>query len=269
MEKIGSPKLTADVVQKDNSNEGYSEVKLEKLKSLVEGDPQAFFILVGAMKYNEMKGRYENGAFGDADENSKLSTGTPLATGGKDRMLAAAEMHKAYPNAFIVPMSKTRDESKPTYAAVTKDELVRKGVDEDMIILEEESVSTITEYKEAIKITLEKDWKNIVFITSDWHLPRVKALFNHIENFADTEEEKEMAATFVQRVREGKIIPQFLGSTRVLETRSNHYEKLFDALERFSGIQERAKVEAGAVEQIKSGNYAGREIPKKIYEDRD
>lgn len=235
----------------------------------MEGEPDTFFILVGAMKYNDMKGRYENGAFGDADENSKLSTGTSLATSGKDRMLAAAEMHKVFPEAFIVPMSKTRDESKPTYAAVTKEELLRKGVDEDVILLEEESVSTITEYKEGIKMTLENGWKNIVFITSDWHLPRVKVLFNHIENFADTEEEKEMMTTFVQQVREGKIRPQFLGSTRVLEVRSNHYKRLFEALEDFPGIQERIRVEARAVDQIRAGNYANREVPKKIYEDQD
>ncbi len=241
----------------------------ERLKSLVEGEPDAFFILVGAMKYNGKKGRYENGGFGDPDENSKLSTGAALATGGKDRMLTAAEMHTAFPNSFIVPMSKTRDESKPTYAAVTKEELERKGVDSETIILEEESVNTLTEFKEAIKMSLEKGWNNIVFITSDWHLPRVKALFNHIENFADSDEEKNMVATFIQMVRDGKIKPQFLGSTNPLTIRSNHYKRLFDKVDEFPGIQERRKTEQRALGQIRSGNYGGRDIPKKIYEDRD
>jgi hypothetical protein len=261
------------VIPRNQGNEVLADAspsdRVQKLKTLLEGEPDAFFILVGAMKYNSQKGRYENGAFGDQDENSKLSTGKALATGGKDRMLATAELHLAYPGAFIVPMSKTRDDAKPTYAAVTREELLRKGVDESIIILEEESVSTITEYKEAIKIVLEKGWKNIVFVTSDWHLPRVKALFNHIENFADSDQEKEMMTTFAQMVREGKIQPQFLGSTDPLEIRSNHYKRLFDALDEFPGIQERIKTEMDAIEQIKSGTYAGRDIPKKIYEDQD
>ncbi len=240
--------------------------KLSALRALIEGEPQAFFILVGAMKYNEIKKRYESGAFSDEDENSKLTTGVGLATGGKDRVIAAAEIHKAYPGAKIIAMSKTRDAAKPTYAAVTRDELLQKGVASESIVLEEESVNTITEYKEAAKIWQDKKWDSIAFISSDWHLPRCQELFNHIENFADTEAETELLREFADAVRSGALQVQFVGTTSVLSVRSSHYKPLFKALENYPALNARIEQEQKALRQIEEGNYGGRTLTKRMYD---
>lgn len=246
----------------------HGEEKLEALRNLLEGEPEAFFILVGAMKYNEQKEIFESGAFGDVDENSLLSTGTALTTGGKDRMFAAVQMHEVFPKATIVPMSRTRDENKPTYAAVTKDELIRKNVNPEQIVFEDVSINTITEFKEAAKLCLQHGWKDIVFITSNWHLPRSQALFNHIENFAEGEEEDEVLTSFVQAIQNGEIKVQFLGTTEVLSLRDKRYQKLFEAVESDERMLQRKQVEREGLAQIEAGTYAGKQIPKKIWEDQ-
>jgi DUF218 domain len=242
--------------------------KISEIKNLVEGEPNAFLILVGAMKYNDKKGRHESGSFSDADENSRLSTGVSLATGGKDRVLAAEVMSSAFPDAVIVPMSKTRDINKPTYAEIARLELEHKGVPEDKIILEEVSVSTITEFKEAAKLWEQYGWENMVFISSNWHLPRCEALFNHIQNFSSDTEEEELLSRFVSAIRIGDLQVQFLGSTDVLSAKSDHYVNLFAAVEEDVGIVNRKKAEESALNQIASNNYAGQDIPKKIWPEK-
>lgn len=252
-------------VPQENTNESTSRV--EQLKSLVEGEPQALFILVGAMTYNNKKERYESGNFTAVDENSLRSTGKALATGGKDRVYAAAELSTPFPEMKIVAMSKTRDSDKPTYAAVAKYELEQKGVDGENIILEEESVSTITEYKEAAKLwhAHRTEWNNLVFLSSNWHLPRCKALFNHIENFADSPEEAQLLTEFADAVRSGELKIQFIGSTDVLQIRSRHYKPLFDALEEYQPILDRIEQEQKALKQIADDTYDGRQLTKHIW----
>ncbi len=239
-----------------------------KIREMIEGEPEVFFILVGAMKFSQQKGRYENGSFGDADENSLRSTGVPLATGGKDRMLAAEALNQVFPRSLIVPMSRTRNEDKPTYASVTKEELLRKGVPDEIIALEEVSVSTITEFKEAAKMWHQERWTNLAFITSNWHLPRSERLFNRLENFADDETETEILSAFAEAVRNGSVRIQFVGASDVLTAKSKHYETLFKAVDNDEGVRERKRVEAGGIAQIEAGEYGGRKLPKKIWEDR-
>jgi hypothetical protein len=194
--------------------------QISLLRNLVQGTPAAFSILAGTMKYSEPKARYESGSFRDVDENSKLSTGMTQVTGGKDRVLAAAMMHTAFPEAVIVPMSKTRNADKPTYAAVAQAELIQKKVNPDRIILEENSVSTITEFKEAAKLWSKYQWPNLVFISSNWHLPRAEALFNHLENFSEGQPEEHVVTSFIHAIQTGALTIQFLSSTAVLIVKS-------------------------------------------------
>jgi hypothetical protein len=243
----------------NKSPEGKTAV-IEELKNLIEGEPQVFFILVGAMKFSDQKNRYESGSFSTTDENSKLSTGVALPTGGKDRMLAAAKLHLAFPQAFVVPMSRTRDDSKPTYAAMTQAELIHKGVKSEKILLEEVSVSTITEFKAVAKMCEESHWNKIAFITSNWHVPRSKALLNHIVNFADNDEESELLEAFREQIQSGYLKVQFVGSEEVLKIGTKHYDKLFGELVVDPFMEQRILQEKEALSQIANGEYAGRKL---------
>ncbi len=227
-------------------------------RELIEGEPDAIFILTGALKYNDKKGRYETGSFQDKDENSGL------ATGGKDRVLAAAKIHRAFPESTVVPMSRPRDPNLPTYASVMRGELERKGVTPEDIVEEDESVDTISEFKQAARFRKEHGWNRLVFVSSDWHLPRSRALFNHIENFADTPEETELLTEFADAVRAGQIQVQFIGAGEVLVTSSPHYRKLFEKIAEDPGIKKRLELEEKALDQIKAGSYGKYALTKKI-----
>lgn len=246
-----------------------SEEIREALRNLVQGTPDAFCILVGPIEYKEQKGRYVTSSFGVGDENSARALGTALPAGGRDRVLATAEMHKVFPEAYLVAMTKSRDESKPTLARVVANELSEKGVDESKILLEEVSVDTITEYKEAAKLWKKHEWQSMVFILAKWHVPRAEALFNHIEDFADGEEETKLLSEFAEAVRTGALIVQFLDTTKVLSTRSSKFKWFFDEkLAKDPGMQARIVAEKKAVDKIEGGEYGTRKLTHKIWDDK-
>lgn len=242
--------------------------RLTKLRELIQGTPDAFFTLAGAMKYNEQKGRYESGGFSVPDQNSALATGILLATGSKDRVLAAATLHEAFPDATIVTLSRTRDETKPTYAEVARTELINKGINPDQIMVEDESVNTITELKTVARLCRDHAWSNVVIVSSNWHLPRVEALLNHLENFADSPEETALLSSFAETIRRQELTIQFIGTTEVLSTKGRAYERFFDTVSRDPGLQKRIEVEKMAVELIATGHYGNIAIPKKIWDDK-
>lgn len=233
--------------------------KIPKVTELLEGEPEAVFILTGAMKYSEQKGRYESGSFSDKDENSGL------ATGGKDRMLAAVELHHLYPKSTVVPMSRTRNSDLPTYAEVMQGELEWKGVPAEAILQESDSVDTITEFKQAARFIEEHGWQNVVFVSSDYHIPRVKALLNCIENFADTSDETELLKRFADGVRSGDLVVQYIGSGQVLGPVSSHYRNLFQKVSLDEGIQRRVALEEQALKQITEGTYGSYLLTKHIF----
>lgn len=237
--------------------------KTPGIKEIFEHEPDAVFVLTGAMKDNAGKNqklqRYESGSFSDVDENSGL------ATGGKDRMLAAIEVQRVYPETTIVPMSRTRSSELPTYASVMRTELERRGVKSESIIEESESVDTITSFKQAARFMEEHGWKKAAFLSSAWHLPRSQALFNHIENFADTEEEKTLLTRFADQIRSGELEVQFVSSDDILSAVSSRYQQLFEAVQKDPGVQARVALEKKALAQIQNGNYGKYTLAKKLY----
>ncbi len=236
------------------------------LKGLVEGAPDAFFIFAGAMKYDETKGGYVTASFDTHDENSALATGVPLPSGGRDRVLVACGMHGVFPEAYLVAMSKTRDGNKPTYASVTRKELLEKGVDDHRILLQDASVDTVTELKETARLAIERGWSNAVLIVSKWQVPRAEALLNHIEDFADRDEDK-LLSSFANAIKTGTLLVQFLDTTTVLSTINDTYRRFFEeTLASDSGMQARIRAEAEGLRQIVEGTYGGRMLTHKIWE---
>ena len=242
------------------------EVK-QKLRGLVEGSPDAFLMLVGPIQYSEQRERYVSSSFSVGDENSARTLGVSLPAGGRDRVLATVAMHEAFSEASIVAMSKSREEGRPTIASVVARELLAKGVDEDRILLEEVSIDTITEYKEAARFWKQNGWQNIVFVLAHWHVPRATALFNHIEDFADSDDERALLSDFVTAIKSGSLKVQFLDTTKILSTKSDKYERFFDkTLTQDPGMQARVQAEVKAVEQIEAGTYGGKPLTHKVWE---
>lgn len=236
------------------------------LKGLVDGVPDAFFIFAGAMKYDETRGEYVTASFDTHDENSALATGVPLPSGGRDRVLVACEMHDVFPEAYLVAMSKTRDGNKPTYASVTRKELLEKGVDDHRILLRDVSIDTVTELKETARLAIERGWSNVALIVSKWQVPRAEALLNHVEDFADRDED-DLLSSFTNAIKNGTLLVQFLDTTTILSTIHDTYRRFFEeTLTGDSGMQARIRAEAESIRQIAGGTYGGRMLTHKIWE---
>jgi hypothetical protein len=273
-----------------------SEKVVEILKDLVEGTPDAFCILAGPSRLHEARG-YVASSFSIGDENSRLAlregridpeklglhlteaemekvkeTGVPA--GGNDRIIAAAEMSKVFPEAKLVTVTRPRSDAEPTYASIIEEGLRRRGVDEDHIVSEGEdavAVDTITEFKEYAKLWREHGWKNIAFILPAWHVPRASALLNHIEDFSvsDTDEDKAVITKFIEAIKSKELTIQFLDTTTVLSASSNKFKRFFEEdLANDPGMQLREAMEASAMEQIQSGTYGNKTLTHKIWEDK-
>jgi len=268
----------------------------EALKGLVEGTPDAFCILSGPSRFHEERG-YVPSSFSVGDENSKLAMKegridleklgvflTPeeieqvkergVPAGGNDRVIATALMHEVFPDAKLATVTRPRSADEPTYATINEKGLLQRGVRESNILSQGEdavAIDTITEFKEFARMWREYGWTNIVFILSEWHIPRAGALFNHIEDFVDQENEdqKLLIREFTQAIRNGALMIQFLDSTAVLSNRSSKFATFFEEkLANDPGMSVRVALETAAVEQIKAGSYGGRTLTHKIWEDK-
>jgi len=275
-----------------NSHEKTKEALLE----LVEGTPDAFCILAGPSRLHEARG-YVASSFAIGDENSRLAiqegridfeklglhltpeqiakvkkTGVPA--GGNDRIIAAAKLYSAFPDAEIATVTRPRSDDEPTYATIIEEGLIRRGVPEAHILSEGEeavAIDTITEFKEYIKFWKENGWTNMAFVLAKWHVPRATALLNHIEDFSgdDSQEQKELIAEFIEAIRTGELTVQFLDTTTVLSAVSSKFRHFFeDELAHDAGMLLREAMEVSAMEQIEAGTYGGKQLTHKIWQDK-
>ncbi|MEY2665217.1 MAG: hypothetical protein RLZZ480_322 [Candidatus Parcubacteria bacterium] len=268
----------------------------EALMGLVEGSPDAFCILAGPSRLHSERGHVAS-SFAIGDENSRLAiqegridfeklgvhltpeeiervkkSGVPA--GGNDRIIAAAKMHAAFPEATLATVTRPRNDDEPTYASLIEEGLLRRGVPEEQILSEGEeavAVDTITEFKEYIRLWKENGWTNIAFILSKWHVPRATALLNHLEDFSDSdsEEQRELLTEFIEAIRTGELTVQFLDTTSVLSAVSSKFERFFEEeLANDPGMRLREAMELAAVEQIEAGTYGNKQLTHKIWEDK-
>ena len=63
-----------------------------------------------------------------------------------------------------------------TEASVMKAELIRQGVPEEYILMDEESFNTRQNIANAVKLLEGRDVQRVLVVTSDYHLPRAMAI---------------------------------------------------------------------------------------------
>lgn len=70
---------------------------------------------------------------------------------------------------------------KYSHAQVQKNYLLSQGVPLEDIVMEELSCDTVGQaFFIKREILIPKNWKSILVVTSDYHMPRTKEIFNHI-----------------------------------------------------------------------------------------
>lgn len=252
-------------------NENFSESEINKQAELEQrqvkfkeiltretesGDlPEEIFILSGGITEanpgaNGEK-RYESTAYSDEDVHG-------LAGGGRVAVIAAAEIGKVLPEMKLITTS-TVEKDAPSHAAVMKAELVKRGINPDQVILEEESASIFTELVEMVKLAVKNNWSRIGIIANDFRLPRTRAMFTNMELIINYDDPEFMAA--ITEFRKRNIDIAFIPAEEVLENVSGHWRKLFSDFRESEGYVKRIAAEAKGLKDLEEGRY---KVYKKI-----
>jgi len=154
--------------------------------------------------------------------------------GGRDRVEAAALLAKQYSNAYVVTTCQRMDYVLPTLASTYAEELHALGVPNERIIKEEISVNTGTSVQQVLLIAQEKGWKHLLFVSSEFQLPRIEAFYE--------QEKSDIKATMVS-------------SESVLIKHDPAFAERFEEVKKTLEYQKRLAAEARGVAAVKSGTY--------------
>jgi vancomycin permeability regulator SanA len=111
-----------------------------------------------------------------------------LPQNAKYRVEKAVELYnqELAPNMLMTGYKSISDNKTPkeTEAQLMKDYAIELGVDENDIFLEEQAQDTIANIIYSKLIMDEYGWKNMIFVSSDFHMERIKLISDYI--FDDT-----------------------------------------------------------------------------------
>lgn len=163
------------------------------------------------------------------EENDAFGT-----LGGRDRIEAAALLAKKYPSAHLVTTSHRLGRITPSLAQVYADELSALGIEKKRIAREEQSSTTQTAITAALQLAREKNWRHLIFVSSEYHLPRIRAFYEG--------EKSNIAATTVS-------------SESVLMHHDPAFAEYFEKVKKSPEYQKRLVAEQRGLEAIKRGAY--------------
>lgn len=137
-------------------------------------------ILGGALK-KDADGKWRTTNFDEGD-NFGIS-------GDRLRVVAASYLYKKNPDQLIIVSGgkgQLKDvlPRKITLASVIEGELVEQGVPLEKIIKEERSGNTYQQLKKLLKILKKRKFDKITIISNKCHLPRVRAIIEYKDEFA-------------------------------------------------------------------------------------
>lgn len=91
------------------------------------------------------------------------------------RIDAAAKAWKER-NALIVVCGAQGSNEPAPEAHVMREELIRQGVPEEMILMDDQSFNTRQNIANAVRLLEDREVQRVLIVTSDYHLPRAMAL---------------------------------------------------------------------------------------------
>lgn len=238
--------------------------KKEKYIELFHGEPEAIFVFSGDIvknesmdifpaEFGEENAEYRSSAVSDLDPFGHIS-------GGMFRVVAAAKAAEQFPKAKIVTVSRDKEASpgRPSHASVMADELTRRRVGRERIILEENSISTATEIREMLILAAKMGWKKIAVITSGYHIPRAEKIFE-ITRVSDEKgllkawDDRELQES-LQNLKDTEFI--FISEEQILAgAEGGTWKVVFDKLKKSNGYLKRLAIEQQGVKDLAEGTY--------------
>ena len=107
----------------------------------------------------------------------KLNSDGSMSSELLSRLQTALDYAKAYPQTYIL-CTGGKTGGNITEAAVMRNWLVLNGINKNRILTEDKSISTTENALYSIKILETLPIKNLIIITSDYHIPATTFLFN-------------------------------------------------------------------------------------------
>ena len=162
--------------------------------------------------------------------------------GGRDRVEATALLAHEYPEAPIVTTCQRMDQTLPTLATTYAEELESLGVPPERIIKEEVSINTGTSIQEVLHLAQKKGWRRLLFLSSEFQIPRMKAFFEHAQSDCEA---------------------LFVSSESVLSKNDPTFAERFARVKESPAYQTRLAAEARGIEAIRSGTYHAASVEDK------
>ncbi len=222
----------------------------ERIRELFGNEaPDAVVVLsADIVEAPEKESGYKSGSYEDMDVRNLLS-------GAKARVIAGAEASKHFPDAIIVTDTRDRDTSRgrPTHAQIYANELLQLGVQSDRILQEPDSINTITELAEIIKIAAERRWKHIALISNDYHLPRIQEMYARLPELVSADD-RQFSDAYRDFTAAGGVIST-VSAEDVLLVRDPRYKRLIDTVHALPSYTARVQAEQQGIEDLRQGRY--------------
>ncbi len=249
------------------STRAFVENKQLTCKELCGGVPDAIIILSGGIIPSNQAKRDGRPAFKSPSYSEEYVLTDPvtngeirLITGGKARIISAAELARVFPNTIIVTTSAV-DSNEPTHAAVMERELVDLGVLPNRILKEEVSWDTFSEMAEMVKMADSKGWWRLAVITNGYHVPRAQEMFNQAPSLISEEVDPDFHNA-LDRIEKGlKVV--FVSAEDILPLRHRSYQIVIEAVKSSQPYSKRLEAEAKGLSDLNAGRYRFR--PRKIF----
>lgn len=179
--------------------------------------------------------------------------------GGRARVIAAAEIAEEFPDLKIVTTSYWNPED-PIHAEIYKKELEKLGVDDERIEMEVKSRSTLASLVELVKMADKNGWKKVGVLTSDYHVERVREMYNHLDELAKKFklDDQEFQEDW-QKIKDQGVLEIFMVSAEdILPERNPKYSAIIEAVRNSDAYKNRVMAEKRGVQQIKDGTYGNK-----------
>ncbi len=232
-------------------NEALSEPdKLAAIREIVARDfdglePDVFFSYSGGTGPIGRGGEYRSLSYSSLSEHG-------IATGGRTRVIATAEIAKALPNVPIITTSFNRfNPEEPTMASVLKGELIKRGVSRERIEEEAKSFSTVTQLTEMVKLAVERGWKRVAVMTNEYHHPRMQGMYERLDSIIDDADFQKTLAKF----KEQGTKVAFVDAEPVMRLIDPHFVTYLSKVARTPQFQKTLETEAKGMADLKAGKY--------------
>jgi len=211
--------------------------KQTKYKRLVGFIPEAIILLSGGIVKEvreDEEVRYRSTKINEGDAFGILW--------GEARVLAVAELANYFPQAVIIVTS----------ISFPFKELEELSISSDRIIFESLSRNTHTQIGEALRISKKKKIKKLVFVSNEYHLPRVRAIYENFESLGSSSKKSKQAA---DSITYSNKLASFVAAEDILPHRDKKFTKMIASMKKSPAYHKRVKNEKKGLSMLRRDEY--------------